>query len=104
MQQSRSSASPRPSNRRGQRPLIHAGSSVRDEATAFRIPMSVIWGKIGRGSERGAMSAIDPLTDIQIVAHGDFGDLGILRVSWPFSRIVAIKAISAAALGLILVQ
>jgi hypothetical protein len=47
------------------------------------------------------MSAIDPLTDIQIVAHGDFGDLGILRVSWPFSRIEAIKAISAAALGLI---
>ena len=39
--------------------------------------MSVIWGKIGQGSERGAMSAIDPLTDIQVVADGDFGDLGI---------------------------
>jgi len=50
------------------------------------------------------MSAIDPLTDIQVVADGDFGDLGILRVSWPFSRIVAIKAISAAALGLILIK
>jgi len=39
-----------------------------------------------------------PLTDIQLVADGDFGDLGILRVSWPFSRIAAITAISAAAL------
>src|SRR4029453_9176622 len=43
-------------------------------------------------------------TDIQLVADGDFGDLGILRVSWPFSGIAAIKAISTAALGLVLIK
>src|SRR6476660_2858565 len=36
--------------------------------------------------------------------RGDFGDIGILRVSWPFSGIAAIKAISAAALGLLLIK
>jgi hypothetical protein len=38
-----------------------------------------------------------PLADIQLVADGDLGDVGILRVSWPFSRIAAIKTIPAAA-------
>jgi hypothetical protein len=45
-----------------------------------------------------------PLTDTQLVADGDFGDLGILRVSWPFSRVAAVKTFSVAALGLILIK